>query len=214
MAAVKRCLSMNNKAKTMCNMVSDKIHLIMMPFCLFFLACSTEKKFDFPINEIESIKYFNDSNEPFYKSLQMTPVHFRANSDCSIQEVVSSFIYKEKTASLKLIIDYEANVIRFSSVGEESDYFVFAISELFEVSDCNPKMKENLECSFYDLEPADRCLLGNKQEYKLSYFPNPESEKGSAQMYLMVYLDQGKIDLTEKHSGLAKENFVRAFEAE
>lgn len=179
----------------------------------FLFSCSTEKKFDFPINEIESIKEYDYQNKPYYKSLTLTPETYYSNSSCSVQKVTASFLYKEKKAGIEIVVDYDIKRILFVSLGEESDYFVFVISELFEEPVDNQKMKKSVECSFWDGEPSDRSLLSQEQHYKVGYDPDPESSKGSVQISLTIDLIHGKIELGEKNAGIAKKNFVDAFVA-
>lgn len=190
-----------------------KILTIILLLIPLLFSCSTEKKFDFPINEIESIKEYDYQNKPYYGYLQLTPETYYSNSDASVQDVTAAFLYKGEKASLKISVNYETNFIVFSSLGVESDYFVFAISELFEEPLSNAKMKESIECSFYDGEPSDRSLLSSEQQYKISYKPNSESFKGHLSMVMAVNLTKGEILIEEKNSGIAKKNFVNAFAA-
>ena len=175
-------------------------------------ACSKKKTFDFPINEIKTIKTLSYDNKPIYKPLILTPESYSSTAFNRKQEVVASFIYRDQKASVKMVIDYPNNSINFIRLGKKSDFFVFAISELFEEELEKPVMKDTIECSFYDGEPKDFGLLGKEQRYKLGYELNKNDTKGSVQMILKINLQRGYIELMEKNAGLAKMNFVKAFE--
>ncbi len=178
---------------------------------LLLTACSKEKHFTFPIQEIKSIKEFDYKNQPYYDDLILTPEYYKSSAFNRKQELIASFMYKNKKASVRLVFDYSNKVIKFIRIGEESDYFVFAISELFEEKTAPFKMKESIVCDFYDGEPKDFSLLSGKQRYKLSYAPNKDTESGSVQMTIFADLSIGEIKLGEKNAGLAKRNFVNTF---
>lgn len=178
---------------------------------LSLYSCSRNKAFDFPINEIKIIKSFDYRNEPYYKPLILTPENYSSTAFDKKQYIVASFIYKDQKASIKIVVDYSSNNIKFIKIGKESDYFIFAISELFEEEVDRAIMKDIIECSFYDGEPKKIGLLDNEQRYKLGYQPNESDTKGGVQMILRVNLKTGYIELMEKNAGLAKKNFVNAF---
>ena len=178
---------------------------------LSLYSCSWNKAFNFPINEITTIKSFDYKNEPYYKPLILTPENYSSTSFDKKQYIVASFIYKGQKASIKIFIDYSSHKIKFINIGKESDYFIFAISELFEEELDTTKMKDLIEFSFYDGEPKEIGLLDNEQRYKLGYQTNESNTKGGVQMILRVNLKTGYIELMEKNAGLAKKNFVHAF---
>lgn len=147
--------------------------LLLLNSCNRFL----DKTYNRPINTITSIKK-NDS----YGSLIFTVEEYFANND----EILASFFYKNKKSSLKFNFDSSNNQLVIISVGEESDYFLYAISELFEEELQCTRMKEQLILPMGrkgDDQTLD--LFDKENEYVLLYKPHPDY-KGSVSIRMTI----------------------------
>lgn len=190
-----------------------KIFRLIILLLPILSSCSTEKKFDFPINEIESIKYDGDQKNTYYRYIEMTPEIYKSNYSGTLQETTVSFLYKDKKASIHIVFNFEENILLFIKTAESGDYFLKAIAELYDEPSDNIKMKDTLECSSGFTE-GNYILTDGFYMFKTIYRPNPDTQRGSVSIALITDLSNGFIELGEKESGLAKKNFVDAFRAD
>ena len=177
----------------------------IITFCLFF-SCKkiTYKEYSNPLNTIKSIKHKNS-----YSKIDLTIEKYYPQK----KELLASFLYKKKKASVKLSFELQKNQLTFINIGKESDYFLYSISELFDEKILNPKMKSNVHFSFFkkgDEQKIDLFEKGN--EYSLFFKPN-QNYKGSVDIRMTINMELGKITFREKNNGIAKRNLVKAFEA-
>lgn len=174
----------------------------MLSFTLFSCEKFYDREYKLPINTIESIK-----SKDTYGSVVMTMEKYYAMD----KEILASFIYKEKKASIKLRFDLSHSKLEFISIGEESDYFLFAMADLFEEELLKSQIKSATVFSFGrkgDKPKVD--LFDEENEYVLFYKPNLDY-KGSVDVRMKIDMEAGEIKFWEKNGGIAKKNFVKAF---
>lgn len=174
-------------------------------FVCFASSCQNfkNKEYNNSINTIKNIKYKNS-----YGKITLTIEKYFDRE----KEIIASFIYEEKKASVKLKFEIEEGKLKFISTGKESDYFLYSISELFEEKLFNQKMKDFILLSISRKGDNSKIDLFNKEsEYRLFYKPN-SNEKGSLDIRMTLDMELGKISIWEKNGGIAKKNFVKVFE--
>jgi len=184
-------------------MNSKTIYLLtILSLTLYSCERFYDREYNTPINTIENIKTKNS-----YNSMVLTIEKYLAKD----KEILASFIYKNKKASVKLNFELSKNKLEFINIGEESDYFLYAISELFEEKLLSSKMKDVIVFSLHRKGDNPKInLFNNENEYVLFYKPHPD-EKGSVDIRMKIDMELGKIALWEKNGGIAKKNFVKAF---
>jgi len=184
---------------TSSNIVGFLLFMCLISSCQKFI----NKEYNTTINTIKSIKHKNS-----YGSIDLTMEKYVAKDN----EIIASFIYKNKKASVRLNFQPSKNRLVFMNIGSESDYFLYAISELFEEEIIMQKMKEEVAVSISRKGDNPKIDLFNREnEYQLFYKPNT-TKKGSVTIRMILDMELGKIRLREKNGGIAKKNFVKAFE--
>jgi len=184
--------------------MNSKIIYFFAILVLGICSCKNvyNKEYKNPLNIIESIKTGNS-----YNSIILTMEKYYAKDN----EILVSFIYKKRKASIKLNFEISKGKLEFINIGKESDYFLYAVSELFEEEILNSKMNDIVVFSIERKGEKNKIDLFDKaNEYTLSYQPNL-NEKGNVQMRMTMDMELGEIRLWGKNGGIAKKNLVKAF---
>lgn len=85
------------------------------------------------LNKIESIKYFEPTEKKYaYNRLSLTITEY--NPELLTNSLVAKAIYRNDAIGFRIIQPRFKDKIYFKSIGEESDNFVKAISELYDVN--------------------------------------------------------------------------------
>jgi len=179
---------------------------LLVVLSLGFYSCEKfyNKDYHTPLNTIESIK--TESNT--YGSIVLTIEKYLAWD----QELLAGFNYQSKRASVKLNFELDESKLEFVNIGEESDYFLYAISTLFDETNSNSTMKDTVTFSIGKKGDNPKIDLFDKgNEYTLFYKPNA-NEKGSVRLRMTIDMELGTINIWEKNGGVAKRNFIKAFE--
>ena len=127
----------------------------------------------------------------------------------------AGFLYHGKPAELLFEFDGDRRgrwFVRIHRAGEAGDRFVRALSECLAVPLEAHRMKEAVPLTLVTKGEGRRFSIEDPDNvYQLFYRPTPDHPRGSCVMSLTIDLDRGLITLGEKHGGIARENFVRAF---
>ena len=176
-----------------------KKHITFLFLVVSIVACKNDIKFEIPINTIEQTKN---------TAIVLTMENYVSKNE----EIIASFIYKGKKARIKLSYNNATRNIEFIRIDNQSDYFVFALSEILGEIDINPKMKEKIECSIAAKGDEPSINFNNKdKDYKLFYKPNKD-EKGSVAIRMKVNMNIGQIKMWAHNGKISNRNFVKAFE--
>jgi len=197
------CQLMKQKKTGMIVLIS-KILCGLSIIC-FIASCQNNesKEYNVPINQIENIK---DPKTSFYGDITLTMEEYSAEE----KEIIASFIFKNKKGSVRLKFNPSEKELKFIRIGKESDYFLYAIAELFEEKLHHSEMEDSVTFSINKKGDDPQIdLLDKENVYDLYYNPNLNG-KGSVNMRMMIDLELGKIKLWEKNGGIAKKNVVKA----
>lgn len=162
--------------------------------------------YQFPLNEIETIKNEDYLGKEYYGAIGFTPESFLSEKSNRLQEIKASFLYEKQKISVAFRIDFNESSVSILNLGEESNLFLTALSSLFEEHIQNPEMKEQVVFYFDKENTPDKHLPKDELHFDLK---NNETEA-----LLVVNLQKGSIKLMEKNAGLTKQSFVKAFEKE
>ncbi len=156
-------------------------------------------------NSLQTIKSIKSKNS--YGSLSLTIENYM-NRD---KEIIAGFLYNGKKARVKFDFDIPHHKLEIKSIGEDSNHFLYAISELFDEKLSNPTMKKSVSFSLFLKGDNQKINLFNTEnEYVLSYKPKSDY-KESVEIRMKINMEVGTIEFREKSGGIAKKNLIRAF---
>src|SRR5215475_8387875 len=121
----------------------------------------THKKYDYPLNMIEKIKYFEPVHKQYgYHAIQLTPTEYRQTPFYNI--LIVRAIYKDEIIGIKIEKPRTGNKIIFKSIGK-------AIAELYE-EDANENtiMRSEMKSSGWNGEAGFVNWHWSNDCYKLS----------------------------------------------
>jgi hypothetical protein len=160
------------------------------------------KTYNFPLNTLTEIKYYEPTDKKYaYHLLTLTPTTYYGFPYS--QTVIAKAIYKDKKIGIKITV--MADKLTFKSIGEESDNFVRAISELYDEKTDNRKMRPAIKSDF---------LWGSgfwsvqEGAYKTSITGLNGKQ---ADLYLYVDIAKHTVEFGDRNFGLSKARFVNAF---
>ena len=182
--------------------------MVILFVFLTITACNKEVNalYNYPLNQIESIKNTDYLGKEYYGAIAFTPETFSSKKSGRLQEIKASFLYQNQKASVIFSIDFNENKISVINLGEESNYFLTALSSLYEEHIQSPEMKEEIVFYFDAASIAGKSLPKDILHFDL--------KNSRAEALLVIDLQKGSIKLMEKNAGLAKQRFVNAFEKE
>jgi len=185
------------------------MRIILTLIVLVLISCNKKETFDFETITISSIKKTDFLGKSYYDAFELTPETYVETPN--LFQIDAGFIFEEKKASVRIEIDYEKSTLTFVNLGEESNYFAKALSQLFEVEIQNPIMKDKVIFQFVDNNPKETNMLyADFKSYKLSSLKSDNN----VEAMLLLSLPEGSIKLMEYEAGNNRENFVKYFTAD
>jgi len=184
------------------------LKMVVLFVVLTFSACNKEINtlYDYPLNEIESIKNTDYLGKEYYGAIEFTPETFLSKKSNHLQEIKAGFLFQEQKASVTFSIDFKENKVSIISLGEESNYFLTALSSLYEEHIQSSEMKYQVDFYFDKESIADKSLPEDQLHFDI--------KNSHAEAILVIDLQKGSIKMMEKNAGLEKQNFVKVFEKE
>jgi len=177
--------------------------LMLCGLIILFLSVFKHKDLNYELKEIASVKYFEPTEKIYaYRGLTLTPVKY--GSTLFAKTVVAKAIYKNDTIGFKIAAPRLGTKIFIRSIGQESDRFLKAISELYEEEhDIGYSMKPEIEgvCLFNKSFFIDWSKEADN--YKLGLEGAP--------VYLYIDIPSRSVEITDQHNGFTKKQFVNAF---
>lgn len=173
--------------------------LILVTFICF--GCSTkdkEVKEGEPQNDSKHIELHQITlNRDKKDFVDLTFQIISSESKGDIQNFIIKGKYKESTVGLKVSVNttkekgFIMDGVHVSSVGEESNNFIKALSELYDEDNINVQMKDEVIFTNYVLEKTR-----TSRKYKLFFDNGKENEY--AEIYLNINLNDNLIEINEK----------------
>ncbi|MDR0347978.1 MAG: hypothetical protein LBH90_00610 [Tannerella sp.] len=163
-------------------------------------------KYDTPLSVIESVKYFEPTEKVHaYRPIALTPTSYK--SSISKTEVVAKAIYQGDTIGLKFVIMNTEPTIYIESIGQVSNHFVKAISELYEEKTASSVMRPQIKGDC--IHSGGFFLI---KRFAVGYKTSLNSLDGkNADTHIRIDLPNKEIEIGDRHSGLAKKRFVTVF---
>ncbi|MCI5057593.1 MAG: hypothetical protein MRY83_15880 [Flavobacteriales bacterium] len=185
--------------------------ILTILFILVAISLNAQKQvFNFELNKVNSIKDDQGQYGIHYKPIEFTPTLY--TFDKNIETLIFKAIYKLDTIGVSFAFhhNYPRRLV-IESIGVESDNFVQALSELYEVKISSPKMKKSFSTSLYLKDQQNAYIHSGPQHYGVLYEPIKGSPKGSTWMSLFIDVSKGIMQISAKDGDIGKNNYVNAF---
>ncbi len=181
--------------------------LLILTIVYSFVWCGT-KKYNYPLNTIENIKYFEPADKCYaYQAVTLTPTEYRHTP--FKKALIAKAIYKSDTIAIKIEKLNAEDEITFRSIGKESDNFVKAMAALYdEDTNKNTTMRNEIKCWNWNIGGALNWHWFNDYNKTVATALNGRG----ADMYLNIMIPtEHKITIGDKNNGLSKKRFVDVF---
>ena len=191
-------------------LISVIILTILVLAAIVLFTHKKQEKYDFPLNVIETIKYFEPADKQYaYRAITLTPTEY--SRTFFAQSLTAKAIYKGDTIGIKIErTKAKFGEIIFKSIGKQSDNFVKAIAELYEENASeNTAMRSEIRNSvFWNFEAGFVHWNLTEEHYKTSMTALNGKE---AEIYLSIMIPEQKVTVGDKNNGLSKKRFVDVF---
>jgi len=175
----------------------------------YFYFWGGHKKYDYPLNTIEKIKYYESADKKYaYNNIMLTPTEYRRTPFTNT--LIAKAIYKGETIGIKIEKTRKGTEIILKSIGKESDNFVKAIAELYdEPAIQNTAMRQEIKGLYWNGEAGfvNWHWLNDYNKLVVAALNGRE-----ANIYLDITIsDKHIITIGDKNRGLSKKRFVDVF---